>query len=162
MKTVTRVVGMLSTSIGLSGCVFGPYYDDEIASTTTQVTFNLYALNPGATVTAECATHYSGFSQFGSKVATTTPTTIYGESIYSAQLKKVIPPSCWDYGFGKPLTFLRFREQMSSGPKNLYIFDQDGAECIGDEFEDEHGPITAGLNCAYTDTNSQLRLFASH
>jgi hypothetical protein len=162
MKALTRVVGLLVVTIGLGGCVYGPFYDDEIASTTTQVTFSMFALNPGATVTAECATHYSGFSQFGSKVASTTPTTIHDESIYSAQLKKVIPASCWDYGFGKPLTFLRFKEQMSSGPKNLSIFDDAGKDCISDEFAAGHGPITAGMECAYTESSGQLRLFATH
>ncbi len=117
MKVVTHVFGVLGAALGISSCVYGPFYDDEIPSTTSQVTFNMFALNPGATVTAECANHYSGFTQFGSKVASNTATTINGESIYSAQLKKVIPASCWDYGFGKPVTYLRFREQMSSGQR---------------------------------------------
>jgi hypothetical protein len=162
MNAMRRVVVLLAATLGGVGCVFGPFYDDEIASTTTQVTFSMFALNPGATVTAECATHYSAYTQFGSKVASTTPTTTYGESIYSAQLKKVIPATCWDYGFGKPVTYLRFREQMSSGPKNLIIFDQDGSDCITDEFEAHHGPITAGMNCAYSDTGGSLRLFATY
>lgn len=162
MKVVTHVFGVLGAALGISSCVYGPFYDDEIASTTTQVTFNMFALNPGATVTAECANHYSGFTQFGSKVASTTATTINGESIYSAQLKKVIPASCWDYGFGKPVTYLRFREQMSSGPKNLMVFDDEGVDCINDEFDDDHGPITAGLNCAYSESSNQLRLYATY
>jgi hypothetical protein len=162
MKATKGVLFATAATLTASGCVFGPFYDDEIASTTTQVTFSLYALNPGATVTADCATHYSGFSQFGSKVASTTPTTINGESIYSAQLKKVIPASCWDYGFGKPVTYLRFREHMPSGPKKLFIFDQDGPECISNELEDGKGATTAGFNCAYTDTDNTLRLFATH
>lgn len=163
MRTLKHIVGLMSVTLGASSCVFGPFYDDEIPSTTTQVTFSMFALNPGATVTAECANHYSGFSQFGSKVASTSPTTVHGESVYSAQLKKVIPASCWDYGFGKPLTFLRFKEQMSSGPKTLLIFHKDdGPECISDEFAAGHGPITAGMNCAYDGSSNQLRLYANH
>ncbi|HYO95586.1 MAG TPA: hypothetical protein VER33_13785 [Polyangiaceae bacterium] len=143
-----------------AGCVYGPFHDDTIASTTSRITFNLYATQTEAVMTAECATHSSGFSAFGSKTGSASPTTLNGESIYAAQLERVIPASCWDFGFGKPVTYLRFFQTKDGQTYNVMTFDNAGRTCIRDHFADGEGPVTAGFACAKTDNSNQLRLFA--
>lgn len=145
---------------GTAGCVYGPFYDDTISSTTATVTFNLYATQPGALMTAECATHYSGFTEFGSKVASNTPSTLAGESIYSAQLKKVIPASCWDYGWDKPVTWLRFFQKKDGETYNVQVFNSDGPACLGEHVGDGEGWLTAGWACRRAE-GQQLRLWAN-
>lgn len=151
------------SAFGLTGCLYGPFYDDTIPSTTSSVNFGLWATQPNVTVTAECATHYSGFSQFGSVVSSSTPFTYHGESIYSASLTRVIPASCWDYGWDKPLTYLRFFQQGSDGFKgSVQVFDSSGRTCISNHFSSGDGPISAGWACRKTDSDTQLRLYAQH
>jgi len=144
---------------GGSGCVYGPFYDDTINSTTSSVTFNVYATKPGAVMTAECANHYSPFSQFGSKVASTTPSTLAGESIYAAPLQKVIPASCWDHGFGKPVTWLRFFQKKDGDTLAVQVFNADGPSCVADHIADGEGWLTAGWACRRTE-GQQIRLWA--
>ncbi len=158
----THLGAMVAVVLGNStACVYGPFYDDTIASTGSTVTFNLYATKPSALMTAECANHYSPFIEFGSKVAGTSPSTLAGESIYSAQLKKVIPASCWDLGFGKPVTWVRFFQKKDGDTFAVQVFDQDGPECISDHVDDGEGWLTAGWACRRTE-GQQLRLFAEY
>src|SRR5689334_666910 len=99
MARFREICWPLAFALCSAGCAWGPFQDDTIPNTTSVVTFNLFAITSGATVTAECATHYSGFSQFASKVASTSPITLNGDNLYSATIKKVIPETCWDFGF---------------------------------------------------------------
>ena len=144
-----------------TGCVYGPFYDDTIATKSTTVTFNLYATKPAALMTAECANHYTPFTEFGSQIASTTPSTVAGESIYSAQLKTVIPASCWDDGFGKPVTWLRFFQKKDGDSFAVQVFNQNGPECISEHVADGEGWLTAGWACRRTE-GQQLRLHAEY
>jgi hypothetical protein len=146
---------------GGTGCVYGPFYDDTIDSTTTSVTFNLYALKPGAVMTAECANHYSPFTEFGSKVSSSTPVTLAGESIYPARLDRVIPAACWDFGFDKPVTYLRFFQKKDGQTYTVQTFTHQGRDCVADHVNGGEGWITAGWACRDKD-EQQVRLFANH
>jgi hypothetical protein len=164
----SEVINMTRTHFGIlivalgntTACVYGPFYDDTIDSTGSSVTFNLYATSPSALMTAECANHYSPFVEFGSKIAATSPITLNGETIYSASLTKIIPESCWDFGFGKPVTWLRFFQKSGGNTYGVQVFDHNGPACISEHVGDGEGLITAGWACRRTES-SQLRLFAN-
>jgi hypothetical protein len=149
----------LGCGLGAAGCTYGPFQDDTIPSTTTTVTFNMYALSAGDLMTAECATHYSPFVQFGSKVASSTPIELNGDSIYEATLKKKIPASCWDYCCDRPVTFLRFYQRHGDRKDLTYVFDRSDIGCVNDALADGETPQVAGMNCGAPET---LRLFAQY
>jgi hypothetical protein len=159
MKRYGELTSLLALALCSVGCAFGPFQDDTIPSTTSVVAFSLYSITSGATVTAECATHYSGFSQFASKVASTSPVDLNGDNLYPATINKVIPASCWDFGFGKPVTWLQFFQKKDGKSYRLFVFDDAGASCVGNELGDGTGAIVAGQECGEA---GQLRLFANY
>lgn len=158
MGRFAQIACLLALGLGPTSCVWGPFRDDTIPSTTSLVTFDLLAVTSGATVTAECATHYSGFSQFASKVATTT-VPVNGDNLYLATIKNVIPARCWDFGFDQPVTWLRFYQKKDGKTYQLYVFDQTGVDCVNDALAERTGAIAAGQRCGEA---GQLRLFANY
>ena len=154
------ILMLVAATLG-TGCVYGPFYDDTLESTTSLVKFNLYSTQAGATMTAECSTHVGPFSEFGSVTASNTPFTFNDETLYSAKLERVIPADCWDYAFGKPLTFLRFFQKKGGTTYNVQVFDNDAPACINNLVGEGQGFVSAGYACRKTDSNNNLRIFAN-
>jgi hypothetical protein len=131
-----------------AGCLYDPFQETVIPSTTSPVTFHLYALSPGDIMYGECARHYPPWHGIGARVARTEPMELNGYPLYPVNMEVVLPVACWDRsGGGRPFTQVRFFQQHGSRTDQVFVFDSDGAACVSDELEDGETPVTAGLNC---------------
>jgi hypothetical protein len=166
-SNVSRIRGwVLALLAGATqACVGGPLYDDTIEDHTRPVELELYASQPGATITVRCAKHYGPRIMVDTFTAPSTPRYASGEDkVYLAGGSRVIPRDCWDTGFTPMLTFLFFEQTATGRTDALRVFDQAGRLCVFSKLGTGMGPMGAGLQCHLRDSSGAsmagVRLFA--
>jgi hypothetical protein len=163
MACLMRGVSLFSVSLLGGACVTGPHYDQHIASHGTPVDLEVWASDPGATIQAQCANHYSPWSTFATFTASSTAIVVAGDSVYHGVKNGVVVPlSCWDLGFSPAATFLHFTQTANGHTYSMQTYDQAGLDCLFSRIftEGVYGP---GLDCALKgDVATQIRLLTDN
>ncbi len=107
-----------------------------------------YATTAGAEITIECGkpAHNVSWLHAGTFTASTSATTIAGESVYPANGYITLPTSCWDAGWAGATytTYMQFKQNDAF----MFVYDEAGIDCLADGLTAGDGPITAGYECA--------------
>src|SRR5436190_17295265 len=135
-----KSVLFLSIGVLAAGCMVGPTWGTWVDDHTHPIDFNLYAISPSAKMTLECTAPWwigpPDYHEFAHVTASDHPLiTVDGGSIYTANVSKVVPESCWgSYHGTEVVTDIRPKQDGW----NAAVFDDAGRDCAFHEVLVEH------------------------
>jgi hypothetical protein len=142
-----------------------PVFGEDIGDHRSAVSFELFAIAPGATMTLGCSLPMIGeppeylrekvYTEFARTTAAATPyLTVEGDSVYRAVATGTIPDSCWLGGPPFMFTYVRAQEDGFTA----LVFDDAGIGCLLHEILTlRRSPIDSGYRCAMRYGGGELR-----
>lgn len=152
MTTALRLFVSISLAAAATSsfgaCVVSPLHDELHSAATDPISISTYATAAGAEITIECGkpSHNTAWVHVGTLTASTSATTIGGESVYAARGDITLPVSCWDTGWAGATytTYMQFKQNDDA----MFVYDEAGFNCLIDGISVGDGAITTGYECA--------------